>query len=99
MVVQNQTSEQSVKLRLDGYDTILLDAHGVFLTDYQNLRKTPGFNYGGVNCWTKMKCCSNWCLEILDTLILCTCSLKRKNRLATCTLKAWRNVHSASGDF
>lgn len=34
------------KLRLDGYGTILLDAHGVFLTDYQNLRKAPGFNYG-----------------------------------------------------
>ena len=46
MVVRNQTSEQPAKLRLDGYDTILLDAHGVFLTDYQNLRKTPGFNYG-----------------------------------------------------
>jgi len=35
MVVQNQTSEQPVKLRLDGYGTILLDAHGVLLTDYQ----------------------------------------------------------------
>lgn len=46
MVVQNQISEQPVKLRLDEYDTILLDAHGVFLTDYQNLRKAPGFNYG-----------------------------------------------------
>ena len=46
MVVQNQTSEQPAKLRLDGYDTILLDAHGVFLTDYQNLRKTFSFNYG-----------------------------------------------------
>ena len=46
MVVQNQTSGQPVKLRLDEYDTILLDAHGVFLTDYQNRRKTPGFNYG-----------------------------------------------------
>ena len=46
MVVRNQTSEQPAKLRLDGYDTILLDAHGVFLTDYQNLRKTLGFNYG-----------------------------------------------------
>ena len=46
MVVRNQTSEQPAKLRLDGYDTILLDAHGVFLTDYQNLRKPPGFNYG-----------------------------------------------------
>lgn len=46
MVVQNQTSEQPAKLRLDGYDTILLDAHGVFLTDYQNLRKTLSFNYG-----------------------------------------------------
>lgn len=44
MVVQNQTSAQPVKLRLDEYDTILLDAHGVFLTDYQNLRKTPSFN-------------------------------------------------------
>ena len=44
MVVRNQASEQPAKLRLDGYDTILLDAHGVFLTDYQNLRKTPGFN-------------------------------------------------------
>ena len=46
MVVQNQISEQPAKLRLDGYGTILLDAHGVFLTDYQNLRKAPGFNYG-----------------------------------------------------
>lgn len=46
MVVRNQTSEQPAKLRLDGYDTILLDARGVFLTDYQNLRKTTGFNYG-----------------------------------------------------
>ena len=46
MVVQNQTSGQPVKLLLDEYDTILLDAHGVFLTDYQNRRKTPGFNYG-----------------------------------------------------
>ena len=46
MVVRNQTSEQPAKLRLDGYGTILLDAHGVFLTDYQNLRKTPSFNYG-----------------------------------------------------
>ena len=35
MVVRNQTSEQPVKLRLDEYDTILLDAHGVLLTDYQ----------------------------------------------------------------
>ena len=35
MVVQNQTSAQPVKLRLDGYDKILLDAHGVFRTDYQ----------------------------------------------------------------
>lgn len=34
MVVQNQTSAQPVKLRLDEYDTILLDAHGVFLADY-----------------------------------------------------------------
>ncbi len=34
MVVQNQTSEQPVKLRLDEYDTTLLDAHGVFLADY-----------------------------------------------------------------
>ena len=48
MVVRNQTSEQPAKLRLDGYDTILLDARGVFLTDYQNLRKTPGFNYGDI---------------------------------------------------
>ena len=40
------TTEQPAKLRLDGYGTILLDAHGVFLTDYQNLRKAPGFNYG-----------------------------------------------------
>lgn len=39
-------TEQPAKLRLDGYGTILLDAHGVFLTDYQNLRKAPGFNYG-----------------------------------------------------
>ena len=46
MVVRNQTTEQPAKLRLDGYGTILLDAHGVFLTDYQNLRKAPGFNYG-----------------------------------------------------
>ena len=46
MVVRNQTSEQPAKLRLDGYDTILLDAHSVFLTDYQNLRKPTGFNYG-----------------------------------------------------
>ena len=46
MVVQNQTSAQPVKLRLDEYDTILLDAHGVFLTDCQNRRKTFGFNYG-----------------------------------------------------
>lgn len=44
MVVRNQTSEQPAKLRLDRYGTILLDAHGVFLTDYQNLRKTPSFN-------------------------------------------------------
>ena len=44
MVVRNQTSEQPAKLRLDRYSTILLDAHGVFLTDYQNLRKTPSFN-------------------------------------------------------
>ena len=50
MVVQNQTSEQPAKLRLDGYDTILLDAHGVFLTDYQNLRKTPGFNFACRRC-------------------------------------------------
>ena len=35
MVVQNQTSAQPVKLRLDEYDTILLDAHGVVRTDYQ----------------------------------------------------------------
>ena len=35
MVVQNQTSAQPVKLRLDEYDTIFLDAHGVFRTDYQ----------------------------------------------------------------
>lgn len=35
MVVQNQTSEQPVKLRLDEYDTILLNVHGVFLADYQ----------------------------------------------------------------
>ena len=35
MVVQNQISEQPVKLRLDEYDTILLDVHGVLLTDYQ----------------------------------------------------------------
>lgn len=34
MVVRNQTSEQPAKLRLDGYDTILLDAHGVFLADH-----------------------------------------------------------------
>lgn len=34
MVVRNQTSEQPVKLRLDGYDTILLNVHGVFLADY-----------------------------------------------------------------
>ena len=46
MVVRNQTTEQPAKLRLDGYGTILLDAHGVFLTDYHNLRKAPGFNYG-----------------------------------------------------
>ena len=35
MVVRNQTSAQPVKLRLDEYDTILLDTHGVFRTDYQ----------------------------------------------------------------
>ena len=29
MVVRNQTTEQPAKLRLDGYGTILLDAHGV----------------------------------------------------------------------
>ena len=34
MVVRNQTSEQPVKLRLDDYDTILLNVHGVFLADY-----------------------------------------------------------------
>ena len=55
MVVQNQTSEQPAKLRLDGYDTILLDAHGVFLTDYQNLRKTPGFNYGECQLFDKVE--------------------------------------------
>ena len=65
MVVQNQTSEQPAKLRLDGYDTILLDAHGVFLTDYQNLRKPLVSTTGSVNCWTKTKYCSNWCLEVL----------------------------------
>ena len=55
MVVQNQTSEQPAKLRLDGYDTILLDAHGVFLTDYQNRRKTPGFNYGECQLFDKVE--------------------------------------------
>ena len=55
MVVQNQTSEQPAKLRLDGYDTILLDAHGVFLTDYQNLRKTLGFNYGECQLFDKVE--------------------------------------------
>lgn len=65
MVVRNQTSEQPAKLRLDGYDTILLDAHGVFLTDYQNIRKTLVSTTGSVNCLTKLKYCSNWCLEVL----------------------------------
>ena len=55
MVVQNQTSEQPAKLRLDGYDTILLDAHGGFLADYQNLRKTPGFNYGECQLFEKVE--------------------------------------------
>ena len=55
MVVQNQTSEQPAKLRLDGYDTIFLDAHGVFLTDYQNFRKTPGFNYGECQLFDKVE--------------------------------------------
>jgi len=55
MVVQNQTSEQPAKLRLDGYDTILLDAHGVFLADYQNLRKTPVFNYGECQLFDKVE--------------------------------------------
>lgn len=55
MVVQNQISEQPVKLRLDEYDTILLDTHGVLLTDYQNLRKTPGFNYGECQLFDKVE--------------------------------------------
>ena len=52
---QNQTTEQPAKLRLDGYGTILLDAHGVFLTDYQTLRKTPGFNYGECQLFDKVE--------------------------------------------
>lgn len=55
MVVQNQTSEQPVKLRLDEYDTILLNVHGVFLADYQNLRKTTGFNYGECQLFDKVE--------------------------------------------
>ena len=63
MVVRNQTTEQPAKLRLDGYGTILLDAHGVFLTDYQNLRKAPGFNYG--ECQLLLLSC----FQILSSII------------------------------
>lgn len=80
MVVRNQTTEQPAKLRLDGYGTILLDAHGVFLTDYQNLRKAPGFNYGECQLLDKVEILNTVQIGVLkyfDTLILCTCSLKR----------------------
>lgn len=80
MVVQNQTSEQPAKLRLDGYDTILLDAHGVFLTDYQNLRKTPGFNYGEcqsvwrISNWTSGKLSSEGIVPIRIDHTWCSCT-------------------------
>ena len=64
MVVQNQTSEQPAKLRLDGYDTILLDAHGVFLI-IKTFVKPLVSTTGSVSCLTKLKYCSNWCLEVL----------------------------------
>lgn len=45
MVVQNQTSAQPVKLRLDEYDTILLDATVFSGLIIKNRRKAFGFNY------------------------------------------------------
>lgn len=73
MVVRNQTTEQPAKLRLDGYGTILLDAHGVFLTDYQNLRKTPGFNYGECQRYSLFQQCRIYVMSLLHSSVISFC--------------------------